>query len=140
MTEQGRLDPAIHERVQIVPYDIAWPGKFEAERARLLPLFPDEFVAIEHFGSAAIPAMSAEPIIDIPGGVRSWNSIDALSRRRCESGYSTSAEFKWFMRWANGRRTHHLHLVVHEAEPRFECLAQRYATSIFVNSSTCSRI
>jgi len=82
MTEQGRLDPAIHERVQIVPYDIAWPGKFEAERARLLPLFPDEFVAIEHFGSAAIPAMSAEPIIDIPGGVRSWNSIDALSRRR----------------------------------------------------------
>lgn len=53
MTEQGRLEPAIHERVQIVPYDIAWPGKFEAERARLLPLFPDEFVAI-HVGSTAM--------------------------------------------------------------------------------------
>ena len=38
------------------------------------------------------------------------------------SGYTTSAEFnatlsdrQWFMRWAEGHRTHHLHVVVHDS-------------------------
>lgn len=142
MTEQESLEAAIHERVEIVPYDRGWPGKFEAERARLLSLFPSEIVAIEHFGSTAVPGMSAKPIIDILGGVRSWNGIDALSRRLCENGYSTSAEFnatlndrQWFMRWANGRRTHHLHLVVHEAEPWRERLAFRDHLRVDPNTS-----
>ncbi len=132
MTEPESLEAAIHEHVQIVPYDVAWPDRFEAERARLLALFPDEFIAIEHFGSAAIPGMSAKPIIDILGGVGSWDGVNALSRRLCENGYSTSAEFnatlsdrQWFMRWANGRRTHHLHVVVHEADPWRDRLAFR---------------
>ena len=45
---------------------------------------------------------------------------DSLVEPLLNSGYTTSAEFnatlvdrRWFMRWANGRRTHHLHIVVH---------------------------
>jgi len=120
MTEQESLEAAIHERIELVPYDSAWPKKFEAERTRLLSLFADDFVGIEHFGSTAIPGMTAKPIIDILGGVETLTGVDALSTRLCELGYSTSAEVnaslsdrKWFMRWADGRRTHHLHVVVH---------------------------
>jgi len=49
MTEQESLQAAIHERVDLVPYDFGWPADFEAERTRLLSLFPDVFVEIEHF-------------------------------------------------------------------------------------------
>jgi len=50
MTEEESLEAAIQEHVQIVPYDVAWPKRFETERARLHALFPDTFIAIEHFG------------------------------------------------------------------------------------------
>jgi hypothetical protein len=33
MTEQESLEAAIHEHVELVPYDVAWPKKFEAEPA-----------------------------------------------------------------------------------------------------------
>jgi GrpB-like predicted nucleotidyltransferase (UPF0157 family) len=45
---------------------------------------------------------------------------EALAETVCGSGYTTSAEFsatltdhRWFMRSANGHRTHHLHIAVH---------------------------
>lgn len=105
---------------------------FETERTRLLSLFRNDFIEIEHFGSTAIPGISAKPIIDILGGVKTLASADELSTRLCEFGYTTSAEFnatlsdrKWFMRWAAGRRTHHLHVVVHGSEVWRERLAFR---------------
>jgi GrpB-like predicted nucleotidyltransferase (UPF0157 family) len=132
MTEQESLEAAIHESVELVPYDSAWPKTFEAERARLLSLLPGDVVELVHFGSTAIPGMCAKPIIDILCGVETLTGTDALSRRLCEIGYSTSAEFnaslsdrKWFMRWADGRRTHHLHVVVHGGEVWRERLAFR---------------
>jgi GrpB-like predicted nucleotidyltransferase (UPF0157 family) len=115
-----------------VPYDQTWPKKFDVERTRLLSLFPRDFVKIEHFGSTAIPGMLAKPIIDILCGVETLMDAGALSTRLCEIGYSTSAEFnaslsdrKWFMRWADGRRTHHLHVVVHGGAVWRERLAFR---------------
>ena len=132
MTEQESLEAAILGRVDLVPYDRTWPKKFELERARLLSLFPNVFVEIEHFGSTAIPGMLAKPIIDILCGVETLTGVDVLSSRLCEVGYSTSAEFnaslrdrKWFMRWADGRRTHHLHVVAHRGEVWRERLAFR---------------
>jgi GrpB-like predicted nucleotidyltransferase (UPF0157 family) len=63
--------------------------------------------------------MPAKPIIDILAGVNSMAEADALVEPVCKAGYTTSAEFnatlgdrRWFMRWANGHRTHHLHVVV----------------------------
>lgn len=121
MNEQESLLAAINEIVQLAPYDAAWPGAFELERKRLLALFPGAFMAIEHFGSTAIPGMSAKPIIDLIAGVASLAKMDELCAPLCQTGYSTSEAFnasltdrKWFMRWADGRRTHHLHVVVHE--------------------------
>ena len=124
MDEQESLQAAIHEDVQLHAYDASWPEAFLLERKRLLSLFPGKFIEIQHIGSTAVAGMSAKPIIDILAGVASMAAAEALAEPLCVSGYTTSAEFnaaltdrKWFMRWANGHRTHHLHVVVHGEAP-----------------------
>lgn len=121
MTEEESLQQAIWEEVRIFPYDAQWPEKYEVERARLVALFPDAFLSLEHVGSTAVSGMAAKPVIDMMGGVRSLEEADALLPILCQNGYSTSAEFnatlvdqRWLMRHALGHRTHHLHLVIHE--------------------------
>jgi GrpB-like predicted nucleotidyltransferase (UPF0157 family) len=117
--EKESLQRAIGEQVRLVPYDSRWPALFELERDRLLRLFPKELLGVEHFGSTAVPGMVAKPVIDLLGGVASMQAADALIQPLLQSLYTTSAEFnatlkdrRWLMRWADGRRTHHLHLVV----------------------------
>lgn len=120
MNDHESLLAAIHEEVALCPYDVSWPERYFEERQRLLTLFPATFIDIQHMGSTAVPGMQAKPIIDILAGVASMGMAESLTESLCSSGYTTSTEFnqtltdrKWFMRWANGRRTHHLHVVVH---------------------------
>lgn len=120
MDPEASLSSALNESVALLPYDPAWPGQFEAERTRLLDAFPGAFLAIEHFGSTAVPGLRAKPIIDILAGVESMARADALLDPLCECRYTTSEAFnaglvgrRWLMRFSRGRRTHHLHLVVH---------------------------
>jgi GrpB-like predicted nucleotidyltransferase (UPF0157 family) len=134
VTEEESLLAAIYEDVALHSYDASWPHAFEAERDRLLSLFPGNFVDVQHIGSTAVPGLSAKPVIDILGGVQSIPVAEALALPLCQSGYTTSAEFneslsdrKWFMRWANGHRTHHLHLVVHGSPVWHERLKFRNA-------------
>ena len=65
-------------------------------------------------------------------GVESMEVARALSEALSKSGYTTSAEFnkaltdrQWFMRWADGHRTHHLHVLVYGAQPWRERLKFR---------------
>lgn len=120
MDEAESLNRAINEEVTLFPYDTAWPAQFEKERDRLIELFPTTFLAIEHIGSTAVPGLSAKPIIDILAGVDSMSQADGLMEPLCRSKYATSMEYnaslvgrRWLMRWAEGRRTHHLHLMVY---------------------------
>lgn len=128
------LTAAIHERVRLHPYDERWPIVFGFERDRLIGLLPDAFVAIEHFGSTAVPGMVAKPIVDLLAGVRSMAAADAVTRQLLDASYTTSAEFnatlldrRWFMRATGGHRTHHLHVVVHGGAAWQERLAFRDA-------------
>lgn len=60
------------DEVEIVDYDPRWPALFEQEAERLrAALDPSLIVGLEHFGSTAIPNLSAKPIIDILIAVRS---------------------------------------------------------------------
>ena len=134
VTEEESLHAAIHEDVALHPYEATWPQAFEAERSRLLTLFPGDFVEIEHIGSTAVPGLKAKPVIDLLAGVQSINDAESLALPLSQAGYATSAAFnaslsdrKWFMRWANGHRTHHLHLVVHGGPAWHERLAFRNA-------------
>lgn len=123
MNEEDSLRAAIHEPVVIVPYDPRWPALFIAERDRLIALFGTALGPLEHIGSTSVPGLGAKPVIDIMAGVPSLEVADRLLPELCRNGYTTSAEFnatlldrRWLMRHAEGRRTHHLHLVVPESE------------------------
>lgn len=112
-----KLNQAIAEGVRLVAYDETWPHLFDAERERLLTLSP-QLLQVEHFGSTAVPGMAAKPVIDILVGVESMAVADSLVELILGLGYLTSREFnatlsdrRWFMRAANGKRTHHLHVV-----------------------------
>jgi GrpB-like predicted nucleotidyltransferase (UPF0157 family) len=126
MNEHESLIAAINEEVKLRSYDELWPSLYEAERQRLLSLLPSTFIDIQHIGSTSIPGMLAKPIVDILAGVDSMETAKAISVKLCSSGYTTSAEFneslsdrQWFMRWADGHRTHHLHVVVYGGEAWF---------------------
>lgn len=119
MEADESLIQAINEEVHLVAHDPLWAVEFAAERERLLSLFPNRLLAVEHIGSTAIPRLSAKPIIDILAAVNSMDEADALLVHLCSKGYETSVEFnatledrRWLMRHADGKRTHHLHLVV----------------------------
>lgn len=132
MNDEESLDCAINEPVAIYSYNDAWPLLFEQERARLLRFFPSDFLAIEHIGSTAVPGLSAKPVIDIMAGVESMLCADVLMELLCQAKYTTSMEFnaslvgwRWLMRWADGRRTHHLHLMVYGSKEWQERLVFR---------------
>jgi GrpB-like predicted nucleotidyltransferase (UPF0157 family) len=134
MNEHESLLAAISEDVRLDDYNPEWPGAFAAERERLVALLPRLFVELQHVGSTAVPGLSAKPIIDVLAGVRSMAETESLAERICKCGYTTSAEFNatlserlWFMRWANGHRTHHLHVVAHGGEVWHEHLNFRDA-------------
>jgi GrpB-like predicted nucleotidyltransferase (UPF0157 family) len=60
------------DEVEIADYDPRWPLLFDEEAKRLRAVLdPSLIVGIEHFGSTAIPGLSAKPIIDILIAVRS---------------------------------------------------------------------
>jgi GrpB-like predicted nucleotidyltransferase (UPF0157 family) len=113
------LQRAINEEIALIAYDARWPGLFTAERDRLLQLFPAQLLAIEHIGSTAVPGMPAKPVIDLLAGVESMRVADEVFEPLLQNGYTTSRAFndmlparRWFMRASEGRRTHHLHVVV----------------------------
>jgi len=120
MTNDESLLAAIGEEIRLHAYDPTWPEAFAAESRRLASLLPGVFMEIEHIGSTAVPGMLAKPVIDLMAGVESMARARSIAQHVCHSGYTTSTEFndtlvdrQWFMRWAQGHRTHHLHVVVH---------------------------
>ena len=132
MKEETSLDAAIHEPVELSPHDPAWARKFLEEKQRLLAAFPGVFLDLQHIGSTAVAGLPAKPVIDLLTGVASMEVARALGEPLCRFGYTTSPEFnasladrQWFMRWAGGRRTHHLHVVVYAEDAWRERIAFR---------------
>ena len=134
MSDEESLIAAIDEDVQLHAHDPAWARGFDSEAERLRALAPGTFLAVEHIGSTAVPGLPAKPIIDILAGVASLDCVDELIDRLCANGYTTSRAFnatlvdrKWLMRWRDGHRTHHLHIVVLDSAPWRDRLAFRDA-------------
>ena len=67
------------DEVEIVNYDPRWPVLFDQEAKRLRAVLdPSLIVGLEHFGSTAVPDLSAKPIIDILIAVRSLADAQAI--------------------------------------------------------------
>lgn len=126
---EGRIKKAIQEEVILAPYNPDWPRMFEEEKHHLISCLPHGLVKrIEHFGSTAIPNMSAKPIIDMLVEV---TSLDETKKKivpiLINQGYDyfwrpiwekdIPPYYVWFIkRDLQGNRTHHIHMVEHDFE------------------------
>ena len=105
--------------VEIVDYDPRWPGFFTDEAARIQTALGESIVAVEHFGSTAVPGLSAKPIIDLLVSVRSLAeareqavpALEALGYAYWYENPDTSRLFFVKGLPPNGPRTHHIHMV-----------------------------
>ncbi|MBN1932516.1 MAG: GrpB family protein [Desulfobacterales bacterium] len=123
-TLEEKIARVVKEDVAVVPYDPRWPEMFEQERLHLLSCLPKDLIKrIEHFGSTAVPGLSAKPIVDILVEVV---SLDETKQRivpileaqgydyfwRPSWGNDTPPFYAWFIkRNSDGNRTHHIHMV-----------------------------
>lgn len=107
------------ERVRLVASDPSWPEQAWREIERLLSALPGAFVAIEHFGSTAVPDLPAKPIIDLLAGLEQLGDGDALIAPLQALDYafkgSFTARLMFVRRDATAERTHQLHLVEYGA-------------------------
>jgi GrpB-like predicted nucleotidyltransferase (UPF0157 family) len=114
------------DEVEIVSYDPRWPVLFgqEAERLRAV-LDPSLIVGLEHFGSTAVPGLSAKPIIDILIAVRSLADAQASfveALRHLDYVYWADNPKKDRMFFVKGmppfgsKRSHHVHVTEPQGE------------------------
>lgn len=96
------------DRVTVVPYDPAWPGRFDEERRALAAVFAGTEAVIEHVGSTAVPGLGAKPVIDIMVGVPVLVAVEGRIPALEAAGY----EYRPGIRKATGRPT-----VLQEAAP-----------------------
>lgn len=109
--------------IEIHHYNPAWPVLYEEERVRLRAVLGDRLAGLEHVGSTSVPGLAAKPIIDILAGVVRLELAEACIEPLVALGYryrpeyeSVMPERRYFQREADGRRTHHLHLVAIDSD------------------------
>ncbi len=100
-------------KIEVVPYDPAWPAAFAAERALLNDALGDAAVEIHHIGSTSVPGLAAKPIIDILVEATDLAALDAHDDAVVALGYESMGEFgipgRRFYRKGGADRTHHVH-------------------------------
>ena len=120
-----RIERAVGEPIAIVSYDPRWPELFRLEKEHLLSCLPPDLVRrVEHFGSTAVPGLSAKPVVDMLIETADLRATRLLVAPLLEAqGYDyfwrpTSGDdgppfYAWFIRRdpRTGARTHHLHMV-----------------------------
>lgn len=112
-----RCEPILRgqgRKVEVVPYDPAWPRLFEAEAASLTALLGEELVSIHHIGSTSVPGLAAKPIIDMLPVVRDIERIDDLNDVLLATGYVPKGENgipgrRFFTKDVAGARRVHVH-------------------------------
>ena len=117
---EQRIEEAIREEISIIPYDPEWPILFKKESESLRHNLPASLITrIEHFGSTAIPGLAAKPIVDVLVEVDSLEEtqkqiVPLLESEGYEYFWRTDSQppYAWFIkRNAEGKRTHHIHIV-----------------------------
>ncbi len=118
---QKKVDRVVKEKIDIVPFSSQWINRFSKEAEFLKTKFPTIVKRIEHFGSTAIPGVSAKPIVDMLVEVISLKEVKKKIVPVLTSlGYDyfwcpeidKPPMYAWFIkRDKNGNRTHHIHMV-----------------------------
>jgi len=115
------------EMVKIVPYNPAWPAWFDNETAAIKLLFDSaRLIAIEHYGSTAVPGLAAKPTIGILVGMQSL-PLSPTERRSLEQcGYQMYKKLEGRTYWRkSGGQSFTLAITTFESEAWFDHLAVR---------------
>jgi GrpB-like predicted nucleotidyltransferase (UPF0157 family) len=128
-SQKKRIEELVKEEISIVPYSSDWPNLFRAEKEYLKSKLPIGLVKrIEHFGSTAVPGLSAKPIIDILVEISSQEKTKTeIVPVLISEGYEyfwrpinddlKSAHYAWFIkRNLHGLRTHHIHTALPDSQ------------------------
>ncbi len=108
------------DEIAIVDYDPRWPQIFAEAAARIRgAVGSDLVISVEHFGSTAVPGLSAKPVIDMLVAVRSLSearerAVPALEALNYSYWRDDPAPDRLFLVKGlppNGPRTHHIHIV-----------------------------
>jgi GrpB-like predicted nucleotidyltransferase (UPF0157 family)/predicted enzyme related to lactoylglutathione lyase len=102
-------------KVEVLPYNPAWPGLFHSEAQVLADVFGLELLALHHIGSTSVPGLAAKPIIDILAEVDQIEAIDALAPKLAALGYLAKGEAgipgrRFFIKPSEEERLYHLHV------------------------------
>jgi GrpB-like predicted nucleotidyltransferase (UPF0157 family) len=107
-TGRAERDP-----IELVPYDEAWPLRFEEWKARLLTALPRPPRRIEHIGSTSVPGLAAKPVIDILVGVDDLEDEAAYVPAIEGLGVqlrSRDADHRYFRPFSDRPRDVHIHV------------------------------
>ncbi|HEY1927030.1 MAG TPA: GrpB family protein [Caulobacteraceae bacterium] len=109
-------------------YDPLWPRAFAEEADRIKTALGPVVIAIEHYGSTAVPGLRAKPIIDMLIGVAEIDQGLSMIESMAHLGYDYAGsqgipEHHIFGRGAV--RTHLAHVVVHGGAQWKSCLGFR---------------
>lgn len=101
-------------KIEVVPYNPAWPDMFEKEAARIHQALGDNCINVHHIGSTSVPGLAAKPIIDMIPVVRDILQVDQVEREIQTLGYTARREagmlFRRFFYKDNMPRTHNVHI------------------------------
>lgn len=90
-------DPDRGRRIEVVPYDAAWPRLFAAEEAKIRAALGADALLIEHVGSTSVPGLAAKPVIDVQLAVRDSADEDSYRPVLERAGYRLIVrEPQWF--------------------------------------------
>jgi GrpB-like predicted nucleotidyltransferase (UPF0157 family) len=106
--------------VEVIPYDPAWPARFEAERALLVA--SGLFLSVEHIGSTAVPGLVAKPTVDILAVADDLPVILAQGVPGYDhrpGSFADDDRHLFFRKVRDGKRLCHLH-VVHSSSPEID--------------------
>jgi GrpB-like predicted nucleotidyltransferase (UPF0157 family) len=119
----------VTSRIEIVPYDEAWPSEFEALHARLTDALGDVALRVEHVGSTAVPGLPAKPKIDADVVIRSQTDLPVAIERLAAIGFEHQGDLgvtgREAFRGPDLGEKYHVYVCVEDSEPLRAHLAFR---------------
>ncbi|OWA33318.1 hypothetical protein B9G55_21805 [Saccharibacillus sp. O16] len=74
-------------KIEIVPYDPAWPQAFEQIASSVKEWIGDLLIGVEHVGSTSVPGLAAKPIIDLDAVMRYEDQLPQIIERLAQQGF-----------------------------------------------------
>lgn len=75
------------DSIEVVPFRENWADDYRRESAQIVNNLHPLLTSIDHIGGTSIPNMASQPIIDILGGISSFDMLDQVSGRMRRIGY-----------------------------------------------------